>query len=210
MSSDQLPPPPPPLPSPPSPHAAKITMAYIESIANRFASVEKSLSDDVQRLEDRLGQVVELMTSVSALQSQVHNHQKILTELRQLVKTSLDEINTLVGTTDQKYAAQVAVLGRKVVEAASVHDDKYARIEERLDASEHRQRTWLNRGVGAWVVMSVLVGLVEYGGVQWLQDAEEEKVATHAAVAKAVDRISDLEFRLQMLEHSQPLTNKKP
>ena len=68
MSSDQLPPPPPPLPSPPSPHAAKITMAYIESIANRFASVEKSLSDDVQRLEDRLGQVVELMTSVSALQ----------------------------------------------------------------------------------------------------------------------------------------------
>lgn len=179
-------------------------MAYIESIANRFASVEKSLSDDVQRLEDRLGQVVELMTSVSALQSQVHNHQKLLTELRQLVKTNLDEINTLVSTTDQKYATQVTILGRKVTDATGIHDEKYARIEERLDASEHRQRTWLNRGIGAWVVMSVLVGMVEYGGVRWLQDAEEDKAATHAAVAKAVDRISDLEFRLQMLEYTQP------
>ena len=85
-------------------------------------------------------------------------------------------------------------------------DTETAKIVERIADSEknHKEldgkfQMWLNRGIGGWAVFVLVVGILQFVGIRWLNTMDADRETLVAQVQKLSNRIADLENRsLQM------------
>jgi DNA repair exonuclease SbcCD ATPase subunit len=180
--------------------STKVALAYIESLTARFENTEKHINDDIEAIEKRLNQLVDLMASVSTMQQQVSNQQQVLNELRVAVRENLAQIEELLGGIDTRYAAHFDALKKKMGENNSEQSAARKKVEQRVDSLESKLQTWLNRGIGGWAVFVLVIGFFQYVGMQYIGALQHERDAAQATIAKNSARISDLELRQQNLE----------
>ena len=180
--------------------SAKVALAYIESLTARFENAEKHINDDIETIEKRLNQLVDLMASVSTMQQQVSNQQQLLNELRVAVRENLGQVEDLLGGIDARYVSHFDAMKKKMGEISSDQSAARKKVEQRVDSLEERLRTWLNRGIGGWTVFVLVVGFFQYVGMQYIGALQHERDVAQATIAKNSARISDLEMRQQNLE----------
>ncbi len=65
---------------------------------------------------------------------------------------------------------------------------------------DDKLQTWLNRGIGGWAMFTLVIGIFQYVGLQYITGLQQERDAAHVTISKMVTRISDLESRQQALE----------
>ena len=71
---------------------AKVALTYIDSLTARFENAERHINEDIEQIERRLEQLMELMTTVSTIQQQVTTNQETLAGLRIAIKDNLEQL----------------------------------------------------------------------------------------------------------------------
>jgi chromosome segregation ATPase len=144
------------------PDSSKVALAYIESLTARFENAEKHINDDIEVIERRLNQLVDLMASVSTMQQQVSNQQQVLNELRVAVRENLAQVEGLLDGVDTRYVHHFDALKKKMGDLGSEQTSARKKVEARVDAIEGKMKTWFNRGIGAWAVITLAFGFFQY------------------------------------------------
>ena len=182
------------------PDSPKVALAYIESLTARFENAEKHINDDIEVIERRLNQLVDLMVSVSTMQQQVSNQQQVLNELRVAVRENLAQVEELLDGVDTRYVHHFDALKKKMGNLGSEQTSARKKVEARVDAIEGKMKTWFNRGIGAWAVIALAFGFFQYIGLQYISGLQQERDKAQATISKNIARITDLEMRQQALE----------
>ena len=112
--------------------SAKVALTYIESLTARFENAERHINDDIEAIEKRLTQLVELMKTVSTMQQQVTNQQQILAELRSAVREGLVQHEELVEGIDTRYSGHFETIKRKVSEVAADQTARRKKLDGRV------------------------------------------------------------------------------
>ena len=183
--------------------SASVAIAYIQSLAERFEKAEKHIDNDIQQNENRLKQLVELVKTVSSIQHQVASQQQTIVELRNEIRENLEQLQSLMTTSDGKYANNFAALSKKINDVVADQTAARKKVESRVSTLENRLQTWLNRGIGGWAVFTLVIGTLQYMGLQYVNGLQAERQEAHATINKMAARISDLEMRQQALERQQ-------
>ena len=182
------------------PDSSKVALAYIESLTARFENAEKHINDDIKVIERRVHQLVDLMASVSTMQQQVSNQQQVLNELRVAVRENLAQVEGLLDGVDTRYVHHFDALKKKMGDLGSEQTSARKKVEARVDAIEGKMKTWFNRGIGAWAVITLAFGFFQYIGMQYISSLQQERDKVQATISKNIARITDLEMRQQALE----------
>ena len=180
--------------------SARVALAYIESLTSRFENAERHINDDINAIEKRLSQLVDLTANVSAIQQQMVSQQQIFVELRAGMRDSLNQIDELVAGIDSRYVNHFEAIKKKVADIAATEARERKTLTARIEAGEEKSRTWLNRIVGGWAVVILMTGFFQFIGVRYIESLQAERTEAKAAVAKLTAQIHDLELRQQALE----------
>jgi Mg2+ and Co2+ transporter CorA len=183
--------------------SASVAIAYIESLTARFENAEKHINDDIEAIEKRLQQLVELMKTVSTIQQQVSTQQEVLNEVRVAVRSNLDQLDELMSGIDAKYSNHFAIVSKKIADVVGEQTASRKKLDTRIGVVEEKLHNWLNRGIGMWAVFTLVVGMFQYMGMQYVSGLQQEKEQLQATVSKMAARVSDLEMRQQALERIQ-------
>ena len=183
--------------------SASVAIAYIQSLAERFEKAEKHIDNDIQQIENRLKQLVELVKTVSSIQHQVASQQQTIIELRNEIRENLEQLQALMTTSDGKYANNFAALSKKINDVVADQTAARKKVESRVSALENRLQIWVNRGIGGWAVFTLVIGMLQYMGLQYVNGLQAERQDAHATINKMAARISDLEMRQQALDRQQ-------
>ena len=156
------------------------TVALTEAITTLNSRIVKTESDFVghlQKVEDRLDQIVDLTKTVALLQQQTSQQVDTIAEVRTQLRdnstkfdqsisrihTRLDEIQTHQRDKLELYSKDIEI--------------KVDSVKSKADTTDKELKAWLNRGWGAWGVMLLVLGAVNTGLYRWVDAIDKEKQA---------------------------------
>ena len=175
----------------------------ITIIASRVESLEGRLDDNIEKINTRLDLIVDLMQKVTALQEREISNAVQINDLKLSIKetnTTIKEWNAHIHERMDRHYADIKIC-REGIDATIIN------IEDGIDAELKEVRTknaetqaelskWLNRGIGAWALASVLLLLVQGVGAYLVNGIIESSRETN-------DRISKVEERILTTERAQ-------
>lgn len=143
----------------------------ISIIASRVQSLESRLEDNIDKINGRLDLIVELMRQVTVLQEREISNASQITDIKTAVKetnTTLKEWNTHVHQRMDSHLNDMKIYKMDIEEAINTfqHDIKKD-IDKNTEISNSTQKEfakWLNRGIGAWAIGSVLIIVIQFVG----------------------------------------------
>ena len=179
--------------------AQNVTFAYVKTMSSRMDRVETEFVDHLRKIETRLDQIVDLVRDVAALKQQYTAQSEAIVELRGAVREQSTRVESSIARVHQR-------LDELTASVSSSIDTETAKIVERIAESEknHKEldgkfQMWLNRGIGGWTVFVLVVGILQFVGIRWLNTMDADRETLVAQVQKLSNRIADLENRsLQM------------
>lgn len=179
--------------------AKDVTFAYVKTMSSRMDRVEIEFVDQLRKIETRLDQIVDLVRDVATLKQQYTAQSEAIVELRGAVREQSTRVESSIARVHQR-------LDELTASVSSSIDTETAKIVERIADSEknHKEldgkfQMWLNRGIGGWAVFVLVVGILQFVGIRWLNTMDADRETLVAQVQKLSNRIADLENRsLQM------------
>ena len=179
--------------------AQDVTLAYVKTMSSRMDRVEIEFVDQLRKIETRLDQIVDLVRDVAALKQQYTAQSEAIVELRGAVREQSTRVESSIARVHRR-------LDELTASVSSSIDTETAKIVERIADSEknHKEldgkfQMWLNRGIGGWAVFVLVVGILQFVGIRWLNTMDADRETLVAQVQKLSNRIADLENRsLQM------------
>ena len=179
--------------------AQDVTFAYVKTMSSRMDRVEIEFVDQLRKIETRLDQIVDLVRDVAALKQQYTAQSEAIVELRGAVREQSTRVESSIARVHRR-------LDELTASVSSSIDTETAKIVERIADSEknHKEldgkfQMWLNRGIGGWAVFILVVGILQFVGIRWLNTMDADRETLVAQVQKLSNRIADLENRsLQM------------
>lgn len=176
-----------------------VTLAYVKTMSSRMDRVEIEFVDQLRKIETRLDQIVDLVRDVAALKQQYTAQSEAIVELRGAVREQSTRVESSIARVHRR-------LDELTASVSSSIDTETAKIVERIADSEknHKEldgkfQMWLNRGIGGWAVFVLVVGILQFVGIRWLNTMDADRETLVAQVQKLSNRIADLENRsLQM------------
>ena len=179
--------------------AQDVTLAYVKTMSSRMDREEIEFVDQLRKIETRLDQIVDLVRDVAALKQQYTAQSEAIVELRGAVREQSTRVESSIARVHRR-------LDELTASVSSSIDTETAKIVERIADSEknHKEldgkfQMWLNRGIGGWAVFVLVVGILQFAGIRWLNTMDADRETLVAQVQKLSNRIADLENRsLQM------------
>lgn len=175
----------------------EVALAYMETFAKRLDESEVLFSDNLRRIESRMDHLVGLIRDVAALQSQYQSQGDSITEIRASIRDQSDRMEAAMGRLHDRMTELTNTF-------SSTIDDETKKILEHIDANEvkhnkldARFQKWLNRGIGGWVAMALVVAGLQYFGIRWLENLDAERSAINARIQEVQVRLLELEYRTQ-------------
>jgi uncharacterized phage infection (PIP) family protein YhgE len=150
----------------------------INTLSYRIEKTESDFLGHLQKVETKLDQIAELTRTVALLQQQTNQQSDQISEIRDQMRdqiqkhdhsvsrlhTRLDEMNTNIRDRFDINAKEDAFRVRAV--------------EAKADATEKELKQWLNRGVGAVVILSLLLGVVQTIFYRWIDSIDQRRALT--------------------------------
>ena len=174
----------------------------ISIIASRVESLEGRLDDNIDKINNRLDQIVDLMQKVTALQEREINNQVQITELKIGLKETnhtLKEWNAHIHERMDKHYADIKIC-REGIDAtiANMEDELHTEVEkvkEKNLATQNELSKWLNRGLGAWALASVLIFVLQAAGAYVINGIVDAGEKNDERMARLESRILENERR---------------
>ena len=184
----------------------------INTISYRIEKTESDFLGHLQKVETKLEQIVEVTRTVAVLQQQTNQQTDQITEVR----THLREYS-------QKFDASISRIHTRLDEITTHTRDKMElsnkeqelqlkSVSSKADTTEKELKQWLNRGVGAWVILAIFAAAVQTGFYRWIDSIEKDrtKIETQVATtATVVDKHSQQLDQLISMSKEQIITNKR-
>lgn len=172
----------------------------MESLTRRLEKTESDFVGHLQKVEDRLDQLVDLTKTVAVLQQQNAQHNDALGELRTAMRettekfqTSMSRLHTRIDEIQNHQRDKLELHGKETALSLKTNEIAINNVDKEL-------KTWLNRGVGAWAIFVVIVGVAQTFGFRWLDSIDRDK----QQMVQTLDTVSKnqglMEQRLQNQE----------
>lgn len=169
----------------------------MESLTRRLEKTESDFVGHLQKVEDRLDQLVDLTKTVAVLQQQNAQHNDALGELRTAMRettdkfqTSMARLHTRIDEIQTHQHDKMELHSKETALAIKTNEIATSNVDKEL-------KTWLNRGVGAWVIFAVIIGAAQTFGFRWLDSIDREKVQMVQTLEAVSKNQALMEQRLQ-------------
>lgn len=172
----------------------------MESMTKRLEKTESNFGGALQRVEDRLDQLVDLTKTVAVLQQQNAQHNDTITELRTQLRdstekfqTSLSRLHTRMDEIQNHQRDRMELLAKEM--AIDVKSNELA-----IHAVDKELKTWLNRGWGAWFIVALVMATANTMFFRWVDSIDKDKTQIVQTVEKLTKDELILEQRMQVQE----------
>lgn len=174
----------------------------MESLTRRLEKTESDFVGHLQKVEDRLDQLVDLTKTVAVLQQQNAQHNDALGELRTAMRettdkfqTSMARLHTRIDEIQTHQRDKMELHSKETALAIKTNEIATSNVDKEL-------KTWLNRGVGAWAIFAVIIGAAQTFGFRWLDSIDREKVQMVQTLEAVSKNQALMEQRLQGQENA--------
>lgn len=174
----------------------------MESLTRRLEKTESDFVGHLQKVEDRLDQLVDLTKTVAVLQQQNAQHNDALGELRTAMRettdkfqTSMARLHTRIDEIQTHQRDKMELHSKETALAIKTNEIATSNVDKEL-------KTWLNRGVGAWAIFAVIIGAAQTFGFRWLDSIDREKVQMVQTLEAVAKNQALMEQRLQGQENA--------
>lgn len=186
----------------PSVSSERAFILAMESLTRRIEKVELDFVGHLQKVEDRLDQLVDLTKTVAVLQQQNAQHNDALSELRTAMRETTDKFQTSMARL-QARIDEIQMHQRDKMELHSKETALAIKTNEIATSNVDKElKTWLNRGVGAWAIFAVIIGAAQTFGFRWLDTIERDKVQMVQTLEAVSKNQALMEQRLQGQENA--------
>ena len=163
-----------------SPKRSTDTGAIAEAINTLNSRIEKTEHDFIghlQKVEDRLDQIVELTKTVAVLQQQSIHQTDQISEIRAQLRDSSSKFDNSITRIHTRLDDIVSHQKDKLELHAKDVEIKIENVKSKTDKTAGELSSWLNRGIGAWAIFVFVIGLTSAGFYRWVDSIEKEKAA---------------------------------
>lgn len=187
----------------------------IEHMANilldRVNKTEKDFVNHLQRVEDRLDQLVELTKNVAVIQANSANQQERMTEFgvqlrafEQRNEGSTSRIHSRIDDLNHLVSEKLDVNEKKVEAMIADNILPVTRKQEDLATKHHTLdsefQKYLNRAIAAVSVIGFVVGTFSWIGKTWITSLEKDRDQIVNSLKETKSNVDDLDQRLKALE----------
>lgn len=157
-------------------------------LSSKLESLEERFNHHSQKIELKIDQLVEAITSVLVLQErEAQNAQAILN-----LKTEFKELKL----EEQRVARELDDKIKKCIEE-SIHAEldlakKVEALNTRLLDVDYEQKKWLNRAMGGFLVAGVLMGIIQFMGYGYIEKISAEYSQLINTINDTNKQIADL------------------
>lgn len=155
-------------------------------LSDRIQKTESDFISHLKKVEDRLDQIVDLTKSVALLGQQTSQQSDQITELRtsqrehfQKFDASVSRIHTRIEEIQEHHRDKIELIVKETElsgkELASKYDKVTKDLATKVDSTEKDLRQWLNRGVGAWLVLVLVFGTFNTAIWRWVDTIEKDR-----------------------------------
>lgn len=157
----------------------------INNLNNRIEKTETDFIGHLQKVEERLDQIVDLTKTVAVLQSQASQQTDHIIEVRtqlrenaQKTDNSITRIHTRMDELASHQRDKSELLQKEV-------DIRIENVKQTVDITDKEFKQWLNRGVGAWAIFIILISIGQAAFYRWVEGIDQEKAAIVKSVSQA-------------------------
>ena len=186
-----------------------VALAYMRTTSARMDRIETDFVDHIRKIENRLDQLVDLVRDVATLKQQYTAQNVGIIELRGAIREQSQKMETSIARVHQRLDELTTSVGASIDSETSKIVDKLTDFEKDHKDLDRRFQMWLNRGLGGWIAATIVVAVLQYAGLRWLEQLEADRVAVNAQVQKLMGRISDIEAQL-VRYYEAPLPPQPP
>lgn len=187
----------------------------IEHMANilldRVNKTEKDFVNHLQRVEDRLDQLVELTKNVAVIQANSANQQERMTEFGVQLRTfeqrnegSTSRIHSRIDDLNHLVSEKLDVNEKKVEAMIADTILPVTRKQEDLATKHHTLdsefQKYLNRAIAAVSVIGFVVGTFSWIGKTWITSLEKDRDQIVNSLKETKSNVDNLDQRLKVLE----------
>lgn len=166
--------------------AHQLLTQSMNMLHDRIEKTETDFVGHLKKVEDRLDQIVDLTKTVAVLQNQTTQQTDQISEVRAQLRESSSKFDNSISrihtrldelTTHQRDKIELASreIDIKLESLKSSSLNAIENIKAQSNATERDFRQWLNRGVGAWVIFVLVVGVAQTGFYRWLDNIEKDR-----------------------------------
>ena len=182
----------------------------ISVIASRVSSLEGRLDDNIDKINNRLDQIVDLMQKVTQLQEREINNAVQINELKISIKetnATIKEWNAHIHDRMDRHYNEIKVC-RSGVESTMENmeeslSDEIKVIEDKNLSTQTELAKWLNRGIGAWALASVLLIVLQALGAYVVNGVIENGIRTQGRIEKMEMRSYEIDKALLDITRQQ-------
>jgi phage shock protein A len=184
----------------------------INTISYRIEKTESDFLGHLQKVETKLEQIAELTRTVSLLQQQTNQQNEQIVEVRTQLRDQVQKMETSTSRLHTRID-EVANSTRDKLELASKeHELLLKNVDTKANNNEKEIKQWLNRGVGAFVILGLLGGAMQAGLYRWIDNIEKDRVKIEARLDSSITTVDKHTQQLEQLialSKEQQLTNKR-
>lgn len=178
----------------------------ISIIASRVESLEGRLDDNIEKINNRLDLIVDLMQKVTALQEREISNGVQINELKVSIKetnqTIKDWNHHIHERLDRHYSDMK--MCREGIDATieNLEDEVHTELKknsEKTQSTQEELAKWLNRGIGAWALASLLLIVVQGMGAYVISGIIDGHKKNEESIAKIEDRVIENEKTISTL-----------
>lgn len=164
-------------------------MAIAEALNTLNSRIEKTESDFIghlQKVEDRLDQIVDLTKTVAVLQQQSIQQTDQISEVRTQFRENAAKFENSI----TRIHSRLDDIVNNQRDKLELHDKeleiKINSVKTFAENTEKELKTWLNRGWGVWAVFGLVFVAVQTVGFRWLDSMEKDKAAQVQTIKELV------------------------
>ncbi len=183
----------------------------INMLSERIQKTESDFVSHLKKVEDRLDQIVDLTKTVAVLQSQTTQQGDSIVDMRasqrehfQKVDGSVARIHTRIEDaqthTRDKLELVVKETEMAIKEVSNNSERSIKEISVLASNTDKELKQWLNRGMGAWVLILLVVGSVNTVLWRWVDGIDKDRTQIVQVLEQNKRDHITVDSRLQVLE----------
>lgn len=184
----------------------------ISTLNSRIEKTEADFISHLQKVEDRLDQIVDLTKTVALLQQQGNQQTDQITEIRSQLRETSGKIDSTITRIHTKLDEITSHQRDKMELYTKEMEIKFDALKNQTDSTERELKQWLNRGLGAWFIIVIVFGVVQTGFYRWIDGIEKDR---QAIVKQLNDNAQQISKQSQVLENivetvkDAPITHRR-
>ena len=175
-------------------------ISHMDLLSSRIDKIEKHILEDIQDIENKLQKICELNKGLALLQFQLNKHQEILNNIDHEFDLHANGLETSINCNNEKYLKNISSINNKMEKCNEDILTTFNNIDDRVTIIENNNQKWVNRVRGGWFVLVLVIGVLQYIGMQYIDKLLNEKKDIHTSITVINNRLSEIEMRQQTLE----------